>query len=235
MSELTIRVEKREQTGKNSNRRLRAVGSLPAVLYGGGQKESVPITVDRKTVMDLLRTGGGENAVFLLQLAGTKSTRHAMIRELQVDPISHQIVHIDFQRISLTDKVRVEVPIQLLGTAAGVKDQGGVLDFITREVEVECLPGNIPQALEVDVAALEIGDHVEAKQLTLPENVELLEDAERVIVSVSHSRVAAEIEELEAEAEAEETLIEAEQEEPEVIGRRREDEEGEEAEGEESD
>ncbi len=229
MSELKLEVEKREETGKNANRRLRAAGSLPAVVYGD-KKDPVPIRVESKVVRELLRAGGGENAVFLLKLAGTEESRHAMIRRLDVDPISRQIIHIDFQRIRLTEKVRVEVPIQLVGEAYGVKTEGGVLDFVTREVEVECLPTDIPRELVVEVTELHIGQHVEAGSLTLPEGVELVDDPEKVLVSVSHSRVAAEVEELEAEAEGEELLIEAAKEEPEVIGRGKEEKEAEEAE-----
>jgi large subunit ribosomal protein L25 len=228
MSELTIQVEKRESIGKNANRRLRAVGQLPAVVYGD-QKDAVPITVDRRTVIDLLKRGGGENAVFLLELVGSKSSRHAMIRDLQVDPISRQIVHIDFQRIRLSQKVKVQIAIQLVGEAYGVKTDGGVLDFITRELEVECLPTAIPQGLEINVEDLRIGDHVEAKDITLPEGVELMDEPQKVVVSVSHSRVEAEIDELEAEGEGEELLIEAASDEPEVIGK------GKDAEGEDSD
>lgn len=225
MSEMTIKVEKRERTGKNANRQLRALGAVPAVVYGD-KKESVAITIDRKKVIELLKKGGGENAVFKLELAGTKASRHAMIRDLQVDPISRRIIHIDFQRIDLKRKVRVQVAIRLNGEATGVKNQGGVLDFITRELEVECLPNDIPQALEVDVTPLAIGDHFEAKDIALPDTVELMDEPERVIVAVSHSRVAAEIEELEAEGEAaEEMLIEAQTDEPEVIGKGKEAEE----------
>jgi large subunit ribosomal protein L25 len=224
MSEMTIQVEKRDEIGKNANRRLRAAGQLPAVVYGD-QKEPVAITINRRTVIELLKKGGGENAVFLLELAGSDSSRHAMIRDLQVDPISRQIVHIDFQRIRLSQKVRVQVAVQLEGEAHGVKNEGGVLDFITRELEVECLPTAIPQGLVVDVTRLAIGDHVEAKDIELPEGVELMEEGERVIVSISHSRVAAEIDELEAEGEGEELLIEAGAEEPEVIGKGKEAEE----------
>ncbi len=224
MSELTIRVEKREQTGKNANRQLRATGAVPAVVYGG-QKESVAITIDRKKVIELLKEGGGENAVFKLELAGTKASRHAMIRDLQVDPISRRIIHIDFQRIDLKQKVRVQVPIQLMGEPQGVKNEGGVLDFITRELEIESLPNDIPPALELDVSSLAIGDHIEAKDIALPESVELIDEPEKTVVAVSHSRVAAEIEELEAEAEeGEEMLIEAQADEPEVIGKGKEDE-----------
>lgn len=226
MSERTIEVQEREVTGKNANRRLRGSGLIPAVVYGGGM-DSVPIQVDTKVIYDLLKQEGGENAVFLLQLAGTDQKRHTMVREVVVDPISRQIIHIDFQRVVMTEKVRVAVGIELVGTPEGVKNQGGVLDFISREVEIEALPRNIPPKLVLEVSALDIGDHLEAKDLELPAEVELVGEPERVIVSVAHSRVSAVVEEAEAGAE-EELLLEAEDEEPEVIGRGKEDEEGDE-------
>ena len=224
MSETTVEVRQRDEIGKNANRRLRAAGGIPAVVYGGG-KEPIAISVEKTDVHDLLRQAGGENAVFLLKLAGTGKARHTMVREVVVDPISRQIIHIDFQRVLMTEKVKVQVPIELVGVPEGVKNQGGVLDFITREVELECLPGDIPPQLELDVAALEVGQHVQVKDLELPAKVEMLEEPDRVIASVAHSRVALEVEAAEAEAEGEEVLLEAEPEEPEVIGRGKEEEE----------
>ena len=223
MSELKIEVQERKEVGSSASRRLRAAGRLPAVVYGGG-KDPMPIVVDRKTAQDLLRQGGGANTVFLLKLAGTGKSRHVMTRDISIDPISRQVVHIDFQRIDMTDKVRVSVPIQLEGLPVGVKNEGGVLDFINREVEVECLPADIPSAIEIDVSGLAIGDHLDTSDLVLPKGVTLEEDSPRVIASVAHSSVAAEVEEAEAEAEAG-LLIEEEPDEPEVIGRGREEEE----------
>lgn len=228
MSELQIEVQERKETGSGASRRLRAAGRLPAVVYGGG-KDPVPIIMDRKTVADLLRQSGGTNAVFLLKMAGTKKSRHVMTREISIDPVSRQVVHIDFQRIDMSAKVRVAVPITLEGVPHGVKNEGGVLDFINREVEIECLPGKIPATIELDVSRLSIGDHLEANDLELPSGVELADDSPRVIVAIAHSRVAAEVEEAEAEAEAgAEALIEAEPVEPEVIGRGKEAEESDE-------
>ena len=227
MSETTVEVKQRDEIGKNANRRLRAAGGIPAVVYGGG-KESIAISVEKNAIHDLLRQAGGENAVFLLKLAGTGKARHTMVRELVVDPISRQIIHIDFQRVLMTEKVKVQVPIELIGVPEGVKNQGGVLDFITREVELECLPGDIPPQLELDVSALEVGDQLQMKDLELPAKVELLEELDRVVAAVAHSRVALEVEAAEAEAEGEEILLEAEPEEPEVIGRGKEEEEPEE-------
>lgn len=211
-NDLTIEVTAREKRGKGASRRLRAAGKIPAVVYGGG-KETVPIEIDRKAVIDLLKQSGTENAVFLLKLAGSGKERHTMIRELDLDPVSRQIRHIDFQRVVMTEKVRVQVQVELLGVASGVKNEDGLLDFVTREVEVECLPGDIPRHLTIDVSALHIGQHIEARELVLPAGVTLIEDGERVIASVTHSRLAVE------EEAAAETLIEVERDEPEVIRR----------------
>lgn len=225
MSDITLEVQSREETGTNANRRLRAAGLIPAVVYGGGL-DPVPIQVERKVLHDLFKQTGGENAVFLLQMAGTDQKRHTMVRELSIDPITRQVVHIDFMRVLMTEKVKVQVPIELVGTPEGVKNQGGVLDFINREIEIECLPGDIPQKIELDVGDVEVGDHLEAKDLELPGSVELMDEPEKVIVAVAHSRVATEVEEAEAEA-AEVGLLEEEEAEPELIGRAAE-EEGEE-------
>jgi len=228
MSEITIEVEQREETGKNANRRLRASGFIPAVVYGGG-RESVAIQVENKVIHDLLRQEGGEHAVFLLKLSGTDKSRHTMVKEVEIHPISRQIVHIDFQRVLMTEKVKVLVGIELLGTPEGVKNEGGVLDFISREVEVESLPGDLPPKLTLDVSALEVGDHLEAKDLEMPENVELMEDPGRTIVAVAHSRVSESVEEADA-GDEDELLLEAEAEEPEIIGRTKDEGESEETE-----
>jgi large subunit ribosomal protein L25 len=200
MSEtMNIEVQPREETGKNANRRSRARGKIPAVVYGGG-RESVSIEVDRKTLVDTMKGHGGENPIFLLKL-GDKE-RHAMIRNLQVDPVSRQVIHIDFQRVLLDQKVKVAVPIELVGTAVGVKVEGGLLDFVTREVHVECLPGDIPKHLEADVTGLHIGQHVEVRDLKAPEGVEVLDEPEKVIASIGHGKLEA-VEAAEATVEPE--------------------------------
>jgi large subunit ribosomal protein L25 len=189
MSEtMNIEVQPREETGKNANRRSRARGKIPAVVYGGG-KESVSIEVDRKTLVDMMKGHGGENPIFLLKL-GDKD-RHAMIRNLQVDPVSRQVIHIDFQRVLMDQKVKVAVPVELVGTALGVKTEGGLLDFVTREVHVECLPGQIPKHLEADVTSLHIGQHVEIRDLKVPEGVVVLDEPDKVIVSIGHGKLEA--------------------------------------------
>lgn len=211
MSELTIEVTARAEKGKNANRRLRAAGLVPAVVYGD-HRDPVKIQVQRRSIETLLRTGGGENSVFLLKLSGSDESRHAMIRELQSDPMRGDMIHIDFLRINMKEKVQVGIPIEIHGEAVGVHRDGGILDFVSREVEVECLPGDIPEHIAVDVSGLEIGDHIEAGQLEIPEGVELLEEAGRVIISIHPPRLE------EKEADEEEDLIETPKEEPKVIG-----------------
>jgi large subunit ribosomal protein L25 len=196
MSELTIDVQKREKTGKGPNRRARSGGLIPAVVYGGG-KDSVAIQIDRKSMLDLMKKADSENPIYLLKLTDSGGERHAMIRDMQIDPISRQVLHIDFQRVMMDQKIRVQVPVELVGVAYGVKTQGGVLDFVTREVQVECLPGDIPKQAELDITGLHVGQHAEARDLKLPSGVSLLDEPDKVIVSLSHART----EEVEGAAE----------------------------------
>jgi large subunit ribosomal protein L25 len=211
MNDLTIEVQRRETLGKNANRRLRTTGQVPAVVYGAG-RDPLNIQVEAEKVEQLLKSGSGENTVFLLKLAGTDQSRHTMIRELQTDAITGEMIHIDFLRILLDQKVRVMVPVKLEGEAPGVKTDGGMLDFITRELELECLPNDIPRYLTADISDLRIGQHLEARQLELPEEVTLLGEPERVLVSVAQSRVAVE------EEEEGDELLETASPEPEVVG-----------------
>lgn len=220
MSEIVLEVQEREAVGKNANRRLRAGGEVPAVVYGAGL-EPAPIRVSERKVVEILKSGSGGNTVFLLQLEGTDKKRHAMIRELQTDALTGEMIHIDFQRILLDQKVKVQVPIELEGEAEGVKTEGGLVDFVTRELEVECLPHQIPPHLPLDITSLHVGQHVEAKDLELPEGVELQTEPERVVVSIAVRRAV----EVAAEEDEEDLLIEAPTEEPEVVQRGKAEEE----------
>ncbi len=211
MSEPTVTVRLREQTGKNANRRLRASGEVPAVVYGG-DADSAAIRVDGKSVLHLIREGG-ENAVFLLQLEGTDRSRHTMIRDLQWNPLTGTLVHIDFQRVKMDQEVQVSVPVVLIGSPEGVRNEAGLLEFITREIAVTCLPGAIPSSIELDVTLLHIGQHVEARELVLPDAVRLEEDGNRVIMSIGAPKIVEEEEE-----EDEDGLLEAFTDEPEVVG-----------------
>ena len=209
MKTIELTVEKRSTRGKNEARRSRAVGRIPAVVYGAG-KPTVAVTVDRKSLSDVFREGAGENAIFLLKLEGTDQSRHAMIREIQRDPLTRKTQHIDFVRVMMDTKIRVKVGIEVVGIAIGVKSEGGIIDLVTRELEVECLPTAIPQHIAVDVSELAIGDMIRVGELKPMEGVTILEGADRVIVHVTHPTAEKAPEVAAAEAAAEPT-------EPEVL------------------
>lgn len=220
-SNTTLEVGRREELGKNASRRLRREQRVPAVIYGGGV-DPIAIQVPQRAMQDLLRASG-ENAVFQLKLQGTDQTRNTMIKDIQYDALTGNLVHVDFQRIRLDELVHVKVPIEVIGTPTGVKNEGGILDFILREVEIECFPGDIPDQIECDVSGLQMNENIELGELPFPDNVTLLEDRDRVVAAVAPPRL---VEEEEEEGEEEE-LLEAEGEEPEVIQKGKEDEEGE--------
>jgi len=186
--QLSLEVSRREGTGKGLARRLRREGKVPAVVYGA-HKDAVAITVDRKSVSELVgKSEHGVRSIFVLKMAGTDQTRHAMIKEIQIDPISRTMRHIDFVRVVMDEVVRLTIPIHLIGIAAGVKNTGGILDFQVRDLHVECLPGQIPDAFEVDVTPLEIHQSLRISDLKSIEGVKVLDDMDRVIVSVTVPR-----------------------------------------------
>ena len=217
MAEVTLEVERREATGKEVAKKLRREGRVPAVVYGA-HRDPVAITVDRKAVSELIqKSEHGIRSVFLLKMAGTDQQRHAMIKEVTIDPISRKMMHIDFVRVLMDEKVRVTVPVHLNGTAIGVKE-GGLLDWQVREIHVECLPNVIPDSIEVDVSALGVHEYLRVKDLSAAEGVKVLDDPERVVVGVTVARA-------EVTAEAEVTDIAATPAEPEVIKKGKTDEE----------
>lgn len=208
MAELNLEVTRREGTGKGIARRLRVDGKVPAVVYGA-HREAVPITVDRKAVTELIqKSQHGIRSIFLLKMSGTDQSRHAMIKDIQINPISRKLAHIDFVRVLMDEKVRVAIPVHVSGLALGVKE-GGILDFQVRELHVECLPGQIPDTIDIDVTPLGAHDYYRIADLKLPEGVKVLDDLERVVVGVTQLR--AEVEEVPAEA------VEVAVAEPEVI------------------
>jgi large subunit ribosomal protein L25 len=210
MDTIELNVERRQSVGKNEARRARAAGKVPAVVYGA-KKETVPIFVEVKSLSDAFRKGAGENAIYLLKLAGTEQARHAMIKDLVRDPVSRKLLHVDFLRVLMDVKVRVSVPLDLQGVPKGVKQDGGILDFVTREIEIECLPGEIPAHLAVDVSEIGMGESLRVGQITAAAGIRILEDAEKVVAHVAHPQkeeeVAAPVAGAEAAAPAEPEVI----------------------------
>jgi len=209
MKTIELNVERRTTTGKGEARRTRAEGRIPAVVYGAG-KPTVTVQVERKELTNAFRGGARENAIFMLKLAGSDQTRHAMIRELSRDPVSREPLHIDFVRVMMDAKIKVRVAIEVVGVAKGVREEGGILDFVTREVEIECLPGDIPEHLPLDVTELAIGDALRIGSLKAPAGIEIVDDPEKVLVHVTHPMKEEEPVAATAEAAAEPT-------EPEVL------------------
>jgi large subunit ribosomal protein L25 len=185
--EVTLPAEIRTRLGKGGARQLRRAGKIPAILYGGAEPP-VPIAVEKGRVLEIFRKYG-HTSIFSLALDGR--TVPVIIKDWQLDPVTGVLLHVDFLRVDLTKPTRVKVPVEVVGEAIGVR-QGGLLDVATHEVEIECLPTEIPPRLQVDVSALEIGDHIAVKDLQLGDRVRVLDDPERVIVSVLAPRVAEE-------------------------------------------
>lgn len=179
--ELTIK--KREATGKQAAKHFRREGLVPAVLYGGGAPEV--LTVDYREVVKVIQ--GRERSTTLLNLkfedGGTART--AIIRDMQYDPVSEKVIHVDLQEVRMDRAITVGVPVFATGEAEGVKEQGGILETILREVQVSCLPGLIPERITVDVSALMIGDVLTVANLTPPEGVKILNDPGQAVVTVS--------------------------------------------------
>jgi large subunit ribosomal protein L25 len=221
-----VEVYRREEFGKGAAKRMRREGKIPGIVYGM-ELDPFAIAVTRKSMDEVLGLETGRNTIFSLSLAGSKeqSKRAVMIKDLQRDPVSEYLMHVDFVRVDLEKTVQVNVPIRLVGTSEGVKNEGGMLDFVQRTVLVECLPVNIPDALEVDISGLHLNQHAAVKDLEIPDNVKVLDEADTPLASVAILRGAVE------EAAAEEAE-EEEGKEPEVEGKGKEEVEPEKTEGE---
>jgi len=168
--------------GKNEARRLRASGRVPAVVYGA-KKATVAISVDPKQISRILTSESGHNTIFELHLDGDKA--RVMIVDWQYDPVKGKLLHIDMKRIAMDERIKVQVPIHLVGEAAGVKQQGGILDQVLREVEIECLPGDIPSHVDADVSELVFGTVLRISDLKLSSAVKVLTDPNQTVAHIT--------------------------------------------------
>jgi len=184
MKDLVIEVRPREQFGKNQSRRLRRDGQIPAIVYGA-HKDPVAITVDPTKILEILHSESGANTIFQLSLLGRDQKRHVMIKEYQVDPLKGRLLHADFVRIQMDEVIEVEVPVHVTGEAAGVKLDGGILEHVSRQVRISCLPGDIPEHVTIDVAPLKIGDKLNVSDLPKSDRYRILSDREQTLVVVS--------------------------------------------------
>ncbi len=215
---LVIKAEKREKFGKNASRVVRRAGRVPAVLYGP-KMDSVALTLDKKDLFSILKSETGENTLFEVSFNSEK--KDAMIKELQINPVSDELIHVDLIQIAMDKVIRVAVPIVLVGEAVGVKAEGGFVDFGSREIEMECLPKDIPEHIEVDISELHLHQSVKVDDISPPEETKITSDSEMVIVMI---QAPAKEEVIEVEEEEEEEVM-AEGEEPEVIKKEKDEEE----------
>jgi len=224
--EATLEAVKRDGRGKNEANRLRAAGRIPAVLYGTRKDDknaqSVPVAVDPKAVMRILHSDSGANTLINLKLDGSEA--RVMVKEYQLDPITNALLHADFYQLAMDKAIVVPVPIHIVGEAKGVKLQGGIVDFVTRDIEVECLPTDIPEHIDVDVSDLALHESIRVRDLPQGPKWKAVTDGDTMIVHVVTIKV--EEEPVAAEAVAATAAAPAE---PEVIKKGKTEKEGEEA------
>jgi len=183
----TLEAVKREGRGKNEANRLRASGKIPAVVYGsraeGKVAEGVPVSVDPKQVLRILHSESGANTLITLRVEGNSEAR-VMVKEYQLDPITHQLLHADFYQLALDKAITVTVPVTLKGEPKGVKQQGGLLDFVTREIQVQCLPTEIPEHIDIDVSEMMLNQSIRVRDLAQDSKWKAVTPPDTMIVHV---------------------------------------------------
>jgi len=207
MEKMLLKADKREVRGKGGARSLRRSGELPAIVYSKGN--SMPVKINAKEITRMIRRGAGEHALITLQInedGGSTAERPVLVKDYQTDPVSDELLHVDFMQVSLSETITVTVPLHIAREPSGVK-MGGILEFHTREIEVECLPTQIPERIDIDAESIGIGHSFHVSDITVPEGISIVSDPEEVILNVSAPRVE------EAPAEA----VEEEAEEPELV------------------
>jgi len=212
--EAILDANRREGRGKNEARRLRRAGQIPAVVYGGGgqdgHREAIAVSVDPKLLMKILRSESGVNTLIGLRMPDGPETR-VLMRAYQLDPITHHLLHADFYRVAMDKLITVTVQIVLRGEARGVKQQGGLLDFVHREIEIECLPADIPEHVEVDVSELMLGQSIRLRDVVSDARWKPVSEPDTMLVHVVAPRAE--------EVPAAEAAVPAAPAEPEVIKR----------------
>ena len=216
----TIKGMKREGFGKNASRRLRREGKVPAVLYGG-KMSNTHLALDKKDIFSILRSESGENTIF--KTSFDSESVDTMIKEVQIDPVRDEILHIDLIKIALDKAVKVYVPVVVKGEAVGVKAEGGFVDLVLREVEIECLPQDIPEQIGVDISLLHLHQSIKVQDVPPPAGVKIVSEPNAVVVLIE---APTKEEEAAVKEEEEEVEVMAEEEQPEVIRKEKGEEEG---------
>lgn len=220
MADIEIKASLRNGAGKKSELSdIRDKGELPGVVYGGAKNKNVLILVSERSLLAAMKEGGA-NAI--IRLTHDKGAETVIIKDLQRHVVTSRLIHVDFQRVDMKKKITVKVPIKTVGEAPGVKLDGGVLEHILREIEIEALPGKIPQALDVDISNLKVGDTIKIKDLAVPEGSEILDEADQTVLHVVHATIEEEVTPVEESEEGAE---------PEILKQKKADEEEGEGEG----
>src|SRR2546425_11405886 len=181
--ETTLEATTRETFGKNEARRIRREGKVPAVLYGGDSKGAPPIAVQPRALLKILHSESGQNPLISLKLAGAGDTR-VLVKDFQVDPVTHHLLHADFYRVAMDKLIQVTIPVTVHGEPKGVKQQGGVLEFIRREIVIECLPGDIPENVDIDASELMLHQGVRVRDVATNPKWKAVTEGEAMLVHV---------------------------------------------------
>ena len=185
MEQIKLKASLREGTGKEKAKKMRESGQIPAVVYHRGESP-VPVIIDDKEMRRILHASEGENVLISLTIEKDKKkgARTVIIKEIQNDPVKRDILHVDFNEISMTEKITVDVELVAVGEAVGVKQEGGMLDHPLREVKIQCLPGDIPKHIDVDVSGLKLNDSLHVKDIKVSDKIKILNDPELLIFQV---------------------------------------------------
>lgn len=211
MAQNTLIVKQRYTLGKGGARQVRREGNIPSILYGR-ETEPIPIVVNPNDLKEALSTEAGENTLLEIKIHGDgdEISKLALLRDIQFDFLTNKPIHLDFQEVLMKEKLHVNVPVKFVGIATGVKNSHGILEEILREIEIECLPKDIPNYFEVDVSDLELGDSIHISDLKISEDLSVLHDPDETVVTVLAPRVEEEVAVAEVVAEGEEAAEEAE-------------------------
>ena len=182
--ETTLEATARDMFGKNEARRIRREGKVPAVLYGGADsKDATPIAVEPRALLRILHSESGQNTLIALKLGGSGDTR-VLVKDFQLDPVTHQILHADFYRVAMDKVIQVTIPVTVRGEPKGVKQQSGILEFIRREIVVECLPGDIPEHVDIDVSELMLHQGIRVRDIATDPKWKSVTEGDAMLVHV---------------------------------------------------
>jgi large subunit ribosomal protein L25 len=181
--ETTLEAIQRDTFGKNEARRLRREGKVPAVLYGGDSKGATPIAVEPRALLKILHSESGQNTLIALKLSGAGDAR-VLVKDFQVDPVTHHVLHADFYRVAMDKLIQVTIPVTVHGEPKGVKQQGGILEFIRREIVIECLPGDIPEHVDIDVSELMLHQGIRVRDIATDPKWKPVTEGDAMLVHV---------------------------------------------------